>query len=131
MRLGAAGAAGASVAVTVEDDEGVDEPTTEPLYVCRPAVPELDRLELVGRLESEHLPEKREDRGGHALEDLLAPEAVALALERQVGVGDPRPVERVVQLLRLRRRHDAVVEALEREQRRADPVGVATGERSR
>src|SRR3954451_14372440 len=45
---------------------------------------EVERLELVGRLEPEHLADERQRRLDRAAEILLLAEAVALALEREI-----------------------------------------------
>src|SRR5215211_6242044 len=86
-----------------------------------------DRLDLVGGLEPEHPREEEQHRLDRAANVLLLPEAVALALEGEVGEGDTIAAQRVDHDLRLRRRHDLVVEALQEDHGGPQPVGVCRG----
>src|SRR5688500_3958907 len=82
----------------------------------------LQRREVVGQGEAEDLRiERRLRLEGAANVGRLA-EAVALALERQVGVRDAPLPQGSDDLFRLRLWHDLVVAALEDEQRLAEAV---------
>src|SRR5215475_10453284 len=70
---------------------------------------DLDRLDLVGELEAEHLREERHVRGERALLVLGLAEAVTFAGESDVRVWNATLLQRVDYHLRLRRRHDLVV----------------------
>src|SRR5437588_11811874 len=70
-----------------------------------------DRLEVVRRLEAEHLRQEREVRLQGPLDALGAAETVPFALEGDVGVRDTAPRERFDDDLRLRRRDDLVLES--------------------
>ena len=84
---------------------------------------DLERLELVGRLEAEDLAEERQARLERTALGDRAAEAVALALEREVGIRDAVGGQRRHHRLGLRRRDDAVVEPLEQEDRARDVAG--------
>ena len=68
-------------------------------------------------------PRNDSSRLERAPDRVRAAEAVALALEREVGMRDAVRGQRRDDRLGLRRRHDLVVEALEDEDRARDPVG--------
>src|SRR5438093_9935792 len=84
---------------------------------------DLDRLELVGRLEPEQLAHERQKRLERATDRVSAPETVTLPFECDVGIRDAVPLERRGDRFCLGRRHDLVVESLEQEQRPRDLVG--------
>src|SRR2546430_2591863 len=86
---------------------------------------DLNRLELVGRLEPEHLAGERQAGLERASLRLGAAESVTFALERDVRVRDAVPLERSGDRLSLRRRHDLVVEPLQEEERLSDLVGMS------
>src|SRR5262245_55539543 len=65
---------------------------------------DVERRQLVGRLEPEDLAEERQSRLERTADRRGAPEPVALALEGEVGVGDLVALERLDDLLGLRRR---------------------------
>src|SRR5213595_142836 len=85
---------------------------------------DLDRLDLVRRLEAEQLRREGERRLVRASDRVRTPETVAFALEADVRVGNTVPFERRGNRLCLRRRHNPVVEALEEQERLLDPVRV-------
>src|SRR5215471_14152325 len=85
---------------------------------------DLDRLDLVGELEAEHLREERHVRGKGALLVLSLAEAVTFAGERDVRVRNAALPQRIDDHLGLRRRHDLVVQALQQQQRARDRVGM-------
>src|SRR6266480_7897562 len=70
---------------------------------------DLDRLELVGRLEAEDLREERDVRFERALHVLRLAETMPLPLEGDVREGDSSTGERLHDDLRLRRGNDLVV----------------------
>src|SRR2546425_1340199 len=85
---------------------------------------DLKRLQLVGRLQPEHLRQEREVHLERPLDVLGLAEAVALAVEAKVRVRDAAPSEGGRDRLRLRRRDDLVVLTLEEQKRPRDRVGV-------
>src|SRR4029453_15569547 len=78
---------------------------------------DLEWLQLVGRLEPEHLREEREMGCECALHVFRFAEAVSLALESDVRVRDPALLQRLDDDLRLSGRHHLVVEPLEKQER--------------
>src|SRR5713101_4606669 len=88
---------------------------------------DLHRLELVGRLEPEQLPREGQKRLQRAAHRVRAAEAMSLAFECDVGIGNVIALECGDDRLGLRRRHDLVVETLEEQQRARDSVRVRHG----
>src|SRR6266508_5209458 len=88
---------------------------------------DLDRLQLVRRLEAEDLREEGEVRLERPLHVRRLTEAVALSLEGDVRVRDTALSERLDDHLGLCRRHDLVVEPLQQQQGSGERVGLVDG----
>src|SRR6266498_3300579 len=90
-----------------------------------PSVEALDRhrLDLVGQLEAEDAAEEVQLGLDRALDVLGLAQAVALAREGQVGVGDALLGQGAHHHLGLGRRHHHVVEPLDQDHRAGDAVG--------
>src|SRR5919201_6449966 len=100
--------------------------STEVTALARDRLEVLDlrRLDVVRRIETENLPEERQEDLLRAPDRVGAAEAVALALEGDVCIRDAVALECFRDRFGLRRRHDAVVEALEQQERLGDLVRV-------
>src|SRR6266511_2285068 len=83
---------------------------------------DLDRLDLAGELEAEHLREEVDDPLVGPPDRVLLAEPVPFALEGEVRERNPVAAQGLDQDLRLRRRHDLVVEPLVDEDRCAQLV---------
>ncbi len=97
---------------------GGDAPPGQPCVETR----HVERGQLVGGHEAEHGAEERQTRLEHAPQGGLTAEAMTLAFEGEVGVRDPVGREGRGDRLGVGRHHDPVLEPLEDEDGRADPV---------
>src|SRR5262249_7891723 len=88
---------------------------------------DLDRLELVGRLETQQLTPEAERCPQRTPDRWRAAEPVTLALEADVRVRHGVSLECGCDRLRLRRRNDLVVQTLQEQQRTRDAIGVRHG----
>src|SRR5450759_5832574 len=96
-------------------------------FASLPQVLDLHRLDRLGQLVAEDLRIEVQFRLQGALDVLGFTEAVLLAGKGQVGHGDALGLEGGEHALSLGGRHDPVLQALQQDDRRGEPVDVVDG----